>query len=106
MTPKGSKLWRFDCRHEAKRGTLALGKYPDISLADARIKRDEARQLLARGVDPGAERAANNFEVIAREWLEKNVGKWAETTHRHIKERLENNLSLDWLQAHRRNYPA
>ena len=106
VTPAGGKLWRFDYRHEGKRKTQAIGAYPDVTLADARAKRDEARNLLAQGVDPSAhkkaskaacaERAANCFETVAREWLEKNKGQWAETTYTHIKERLENNL-FPWL---------
>jgi integrase len=108
VQPSGSKLFRFDYRHEGKRKTLALDVYPDVSLADARTKRDEARKLLAQGIDPSAAKKAakeavksateNGFEAIAREWLAKNEGRWAETTHRHIKERLENNL-FPWIGA-------
>jgi hypothetical protein len=71
----GGKLWRFDYRFEGKRKTLALGKYPDVSLQDARTRHNEARKQLAQGIDPsaakkahklaGQERAANSFEVIA-----------------------------------------
>jgi Arm DNA-binding domain len=69
------KYFGFDYRFERKRRTLALGVYPDVSLADARDKRDLARKLLADGTDPGAQRkalraseahrAANSFEVVA-----------------------------------------
>ena len=75
----GSKLWRFDYRFNDKRKTLAIGAYPDLSLAEARNKRDKARNLLANEVDPSeAKKAikvaknnlvANSFEVIAREWI-------------------------------------
>lgn len=81
LNPNGSRWWRFDYRYLAKRKTLSMGTYPDTGLADARIKRDDARKLLAAGVDPGEhrkatkaageERAANSFEVVAREWLAK-----------------------------------
>lgn len=47
----GSKSWRFDYSFDGKRKTLALGAYPDVSLADARNKRDEARKLLANETD-------------------------------------------------------
>jgi hypothetical protein len=70
-----SKLWRLDYRFGDKRKLMALGAYPAVSLADARHKRDEARKLLASGVDPSeirkAQKAAqgeqdsNTFEVIA-----------------------------------------
>lgn len=74
----GGRLWRFDYRFGGKRKTLALGAYPDVSLADARSKRDEARKLLANETDPSeTKRAAkasktgvlaNSLEVVAREW--------------------------------------
>ncbi|MER2539911.1 MAG: integrase arm-type DNA-binding domain-containing protein [Azonexus sp.] len=81
LSPNGSRWWRFDYRFGGKRKTLSMGIYPDVGLKDARIKRDEARKLLAAGGDPGehrkaqkatkTERAANSFEVICREWLEQ-----------------------------------
>ncbi|HLF98148.1 MAG TPA: Arm DNA-binding domain-containing protein [Methylococcaceae bacterium] len=53
VTPAGGKLWRFDYRFEGRQKTLAFGAYPDVSLTQAREKRDEARQLRADGIDPG-----------------------------------------------------
>jgi hypothetical protein len=76
---QAGKYWRFDCRFEGKRKTLAFGVYPDVPLKDAREKRDEARRKIAAGIDPGAERKATKtaqaetFEAIAREWFEKVV---------------------------------
>ncbi len=52
--PNGSKCWRLQYRFDGKQKMLALGVYPEITLADARARRDEARKLLANGVDPGA----------------------------------------------------
>jgi hypothetical protein len=102
VKPSGGKLWLFDYRFGDKRKTLALGVYPDVPLTKARERLEEARRMLADGLDPMAERKAtkeateerakNSFEAVAREWLALNVGKWAETTHRHIKERFEQNL--------------
>jgi hypothetical protein len=69
------RLWRFRYRHNGAEKLLALGTYPDVSLKRAREKRDEARRLLADGVDPSVqrntERAASTetFEPIGREWL-------------------------------------
>ncbi len=73
VNPAG-KYWRMDYRYGGKRKTLALGVYPDVGLARAREKRDEARRRLADGVDPGEfkkaakaqklEQAANSFEVV------------------------------------------
>lgn len=84
VQPSGGKWWRLRYRFEGKAKMLSLGVYPDIGLKDAREKRDEARKLLAAGVDPGehrkalkaakSERSANSFEVICREWLEQRKG--------------------------------
>ena len=81
LQPTGAKLWRLQYRVGGKEKLLALGSYPDVGLKDARNRRDEARKLLADGVDPGEQRKAqkaatearalNSFEVICREWLEK-----------------------------------
>jgi len=102
VNPNGGKLWRVDYRFSGKRKTLALGVYPDVSLSDARTKRDEARQLMAQGVDPceqrkaaksaSAERAANSFEVIAREWLATKTAKSLPATVLRTTQRLENDL--------------
>ncbi|MGH8062711.1 MAG: tyrosine-type recombinase/integrase [Pseudoxanthomonas sp.] len=81
VTPAGGKLWRQKYRIAGKEKRLAHGTYPEVTLALARERRDAARRLLAAGVDPGehrraekiagADRAANSFEVVAREWLGK-----------------------------------
>jgi integrase len=74
----GGKLWRYDYRFDGKRKTLALGAFPDVSLADARNRRDDARKLLANETDPSETKKAvkaskagvlaNSFEIVAREW--------------------------------------
>lgn len=79
VTATGSKLWRFNYRHLSKHKTLALGTYPDVTLATARERHQSARRLLADGIDPGAERKAqaraiaakveNTLQAIADEWL-------------------------------------
>jgi len=79
VQPSGGKLWRLKYRIDGKEKLLSFGTYPDVSLADAREKRDHARKLIAAGTDPSElrkankagknERAANSFEVIARLWL-------------------------------------
>jgi len=87
VTPAGGKLWHFKYRFDRKEKKLALGTYPEISLADARQRRDEARKHVALGVDPGAIRKAQKqakaeetetFEVIAREWHTKFINQWSE----------------------------
>ena len=87
VSPKGGKWWRYKYRFEGDEKCLSLGVYPDISLKDARGLRDEARKLLAKGTDPSenrkalksanADRAANSFEVVAREWYAKHSPGWA-----------------------------
>ncbi|MBC7501629.1 MAG: DUF4102 domain-containing protein [Herminiimonas sp.] len=77
ITPAGGKWWRLKYRIGGKEKLLSLGTYPDVGLKDARELREGARKLLAKGVDPsvnrkaqkaaGADRAANSFEVVARE---------------------------------------
>lgn len=88
VTPKGSKYWRFKYRFNGKEKLLALGVYDDISLAEARELRDEARNKLAKKIDPGLAKqkekhtskllAQNSFELIAREWFSKFSSKWTE----------------------------
>jgi integrase len=99
VTSTGGKLWRFDYRFDEKRKVLALGAYPAITLADARERREDARKLLANGVDPGQVKKEqkqtgkslreNTFEVVAREWHKKFSGQWspghAETTIDRLK---------------------
>lgn len=80
VQPNGSKLWRMNYRHNGKWRTLAMGKYPDISLAQAREERGRARKLLAAGKDPSEEKRAerkaailaakNTFQAIAKEYLD------------------------------------
>ena len=80
VTTGGSRLWRFKYRFAKKEKTLALGRYPDVRLAVARQKRDEARRLIAEeGIDPGEKRKAEKaarvlanegtLKAIAEEWL-------------------------------------
>lgn len=70
VAPNGGKYWRFNYRFDGKQKTLALGVYPDVPLAKARERHKEARQRLADGIDPSAEKqaAAKTFELVARDW--------------------------------------
>jgi integrase len=96
------KYWRMDYRHLNKRKTLALGVYPDVSLAKARKRRDEARELLADGIDPAQSKremkqaqviaSGNTFEIIARQWLSKTSANRAVTTQAKITNWLESNV--------------
>lgn len=98
----GAKYWRMDYRHGNARRTLAFGKYPEVSLADAREKRLAARKLLDQGIDPGqdkkdkerikSEAAANTFEKLAREWHTNKLATWSESTARDTLRRLEQDI--------------
>ena len=101
VTPTGGKLWRFKYRFDKQEKKLALGSYPEISLLDARKRREDARKLLANGIDPGAVRKAQKqanaeetetFEVIAREWFNKFKHNWKESHAQRVISRLEKNV--------------
>ncbi len=95
VTPSGSKLWRFDYRYENKRKTLALGKWDDVELGQARIQRDAARKTLAEGYDPGVAptpetaRVQNAFETIGRDWHASAKGAWTPRYAKLVLGRLE-----------------
>ncbi|HBC7363794.1 MULTISPECIES: tyrosine-type recombinase/integrase [Enterobacterales] len=97
--PNGSKYWRLQYRFGGKQKMLALGVYPDVSLADARGRRDEARKLLANSIDPGDKKKndkveqeeARTFEQLAIEWHATNK-KWSEEHSRRVLKSLEDNL--------------
>lgn len=99
VTPKGGTYWRFKYRINGKEKRISFGVYPDVSLKDAREARDDARKLVAKGIDPSAvrkakkaatvESASNSFELIAREWFEKNEAAWAESYSSKVIRRLE-----------------
>lgn len=95
----GSKLWRLAYRFEGKQKLLSLGRYPAVSLKDARGKRDAARELLAEGMDPSAARkaekakgkrdAGNSFAAVAHEWFEHRKAGWVPTYAGRLLSRLE-----------------
>ncbi|EGT5664460.1 tyrosine-type recombinase/integrase [Cronobacter turicensis] len=97
--PNGSKYWRLQYRFDGKQKMLALGVYPEITLADARARRDEARKLLANGVDPGDKKKndkveqskARTFKEVAIEWHSTNK-KWSEDHAQRVLKSLEDNL--------------
>lgn len=81
ISPAGNKVWNLAYRFDGKQKKLSIGPYPEIGLADARKKRDEARALLAEGMDPaeqkqrllasGRDARANTFAVVADELLDR-----------------------------------
>lgn len=71
VQPTGARLWRMNYRFEGKQKTLAFGKYPEVSLSEARARRDEAKKHLAAGLDPSDPKPVDavSFEEVGREWL-------------------------------------
>jgi integrase len=122
VTPTGGKWWRFRYKFDGKEKLLSLGVYPDVPLASRVVKdeetgktrkikgarelRDEARELLAQGIDPGENRkaqmatkqnrAANSFEVVAREWYSKYASSWSEAHGERIIRRFERDV-FPWI---------
>ena len=89
VTPAGGKWWRLKYRFGGKEKLLSLGVYPDVGLKEVRRRRDEARELIAQGIDPSENRKAvktavraeseQSYEVIAREWFAKYSEGWSES---------------------------
>jgi hypothetical protein len=102
VNPNGSKYFRLKYRISGKEKLLALGAYPETSLKQARDKRDEARSQLADGIDPNenrkaikldkADSAANSFEVLAREWFERNMSDKSASHQKRILSGLERDI--------------
>lgn len=99
LTPAGQRWWRFKYRFTGKEKLLSLGVYPDVSLKQARERCEEVRRLVAAGQDPSVARqaekravreaAANDFETVAREWLENIKGDWSAQHHSDSLKRFE-----------------
>lgn len=106
VTPAGGKWWRFRFKFNGKEKLLSLGVYPDVSLKDARERRDEARKLLANDIDPSEnrkamksakmDRTANSFEVVCREWFAKYSLTWASNHGDRIIRRFERDI-FPWI---------
>lgn len=98
----GSKRWFFKYRKDGKETRLALGSYPEVRLADAREKRDEAKALKRKGIDPiNAKQIAkllrnrqvdDSFEEVAREWHSKQIENWSATHAKTVLRRMERDL--------------
>ena len=106
VTPTGGKWWRLRYQYDDKAKLLSLGVYPEVGLKEARDRRDEARKLIADGIDPSAnrkaqksaraDRAANSFEVVAREWYAKYSTTWAKDHGNRILRRFERDI-FPWI---------
>ena len=102
ITPAGGKLWRLKYRIDGKEKTLSIGKYPHLSLVEAREAAENARKMKAQGIDPSqakqqakAERQAallNTFEHIARDWHQNNISRWKPNHAQRIMRYLEKDV--------------
>ena len=106
VNPTGGKWWRFKYRFAGNEKLLSLGTYPEVSLKDARVRRDAERKKIADRIDPAVNRKAakaawlgknaNSFEIIAREWLGKKASLWSASNTYKTTRRLEVDI-FPWL---------
>jgi len=99
VSPTGAKLWRLNFRLDDKYRTLAIGKYPDVGVADARDLRDEARKKIAKGIDPVVakherrnvkrEQAKHTFKAAADDYFDHNSLGWSESHQRDVRRILD-----------------
>jgi integrase len=102
ITPAGGKLWRLRYYFQGRAQMMALGKYPAVGLAEARKRRDEARQYLEGGRNPIREKQAqklrqaqegeNTFEKMARAWLALKGTNLNQKYHKQSLERMEQHV--------------
>lgn len=102
VMPTGGKLWRLKYRYGGKEKRISLGAYPEVSIADAREKKINARQLLIDGHDPSVKRQnqktqiiedqQNTFEKVAREWYAHKLSEWSENNGKTVLKRLEKDI--------------
>lgn len=102
ITPAGGKLWRWRYYYHKRAQMLALGKYPSVSLSEARRQRDKARDLLKAGKHPSREKkaqklramseGANTFESVACRWFEQRDGRLNQKYHRQNLERMQQHV--------------
>ncbi len=107
VTPSGGRYWHFKYRFDGKEKGFSFGPYPEVSLVEARMRRDEARTQIAHGIDPASVRKAmkqagttetETFEVIAREWYSKFSPIWAPSHAETNMARLKRDL-FPWIGA-------
>lgn len=105
VEPTGAKLWRFRFRYGGKESMVSFGAWPEVSIAEARAQRDDARRQLREGINPSAARkqarverevaSGNTFRAVAADWIEANKNQWLKSH----KERVQRSLDRDILPA-------
>lgn len=97
VTVAGARLWRMAYRFSGKQKTLAFGIYPEVGLADARSRRDEAKRLLALGIDPAERKVTSapvkpTFRQMAEAWFATQKEGWVESYASRLRSRLDDDL--------------
>lgn len=102
VKPTGTKVWRLRYKYYGKEKLLTIGKYPTVSLLQARIRQAEAKQNIENDIDPAQlkqdEKKAKRFkqtqtfELVAKEWHERNFDIWSVDHAKDILRRLQNNV--------------
>jgi len=102
VQPDGGKFWRLRYRYAGKEQMLSLGRWPAVSLAEARTLREEARAKLRVGTNPGALRkqlkaeahiaAGNTFRAVAEEWLDIHRATWRESHMTRVESQFKNDI--------------
>ncbi len=106
ISSNGGKWWRFKYRFQNKEKRISLGVYPDVTLKEARKRREESRRLVVEGIDPSENRKtkkvasvegpANSFEILAVEWLTKYSGRWSKAHGQRILRTLQKDI-FPWI---------
>ncbi len=100
VKPSGYKVWKYDFRLDSKRGTFTIGNFPDISLKDARVAHQKAREHIAKGINPkqikvqqsiANELDTHRFSFYAKQWITKQ--HMAESTLIDLQQRIDKNLT-------------
>ena len=108
----GKKFWHMAYRFDGKQKLLSFGQYPEVSLSDAREARQKARELLAKGIDPGQVKkeakqakkveeqiACSTFQKVATEWLKIRAEAFRETRCQTQTLSRNEDIPLDWTKA-------
>ncbi|MBN9589472.1 MAG: hypothetical protein BGN85_10345 [Alphaproteobacteria bacterium 64-11] len=95
VEPTGGRLWRFKYRYNGKEKKLALGAYPDVGLKEAREKRDEARALLAAGIDPGQKRKSDRQAQVLQAANKRHVPRRSPNPFLHARNRRSTFVPVD-----------
>lgn len=102
VEPTGAKLWRFRFRYGGKESMVSFGGWPEVSIADARAQRDDARRQLREGINPSTSRklarierevaSGNTFRAVAADWIEANRNRWIDSHVVRVKASLDRDI--------------